>query len=525
MDAGHLHIDKVNFSLDEVLTNLTSIVSIDATKKGVKLIVEKGENLPTNFIGDPLRLGQILINLVSNAIKFSDKGEVLLLITQKNAEATIEFAVIDSGIGITKTQMKKLFKPFTQADSTIWRRFGGTGLGLMICQELVKLMDGEINVISKPNIGSTFSFFLPLEVGQKQTTTKLPHTDSKKNKNLQKRFIAKQILLAEDNHINQIIARELMEEFGLKVTIANNGQEAIEKINNGTFDILLMDLQMPVIDGYQAAKTIRGQKRFKNLPIIAMTAHSVDSIADNIKAIGMVDHITKPIDPDILYQTLSRWLPDAKTTEKEPFQQPQGNTSQLPYHLPGIDIHAALGRVRNNHNLLRKLLIEFYHDHIDAYDFLEDSIKIGDIKAAQLMAHTIKGTTSNLGAVELAKAAEQLETACIQDKPAESRLKAFQKEWRIVIAGLSLLATDNRDNNIENITDIDHQNLTLLLTELSEFLRIASPDAIELIPEVKYALGGHHKNILSTLTINVESYEFEESIKNVQQLTKAVNNR
>ncbi|MBF0379905.1 MAG: CHASE2 domain-containing protein [Magnetococcales bacterium] len=524
MDAGRLHIEKINFSLDEVLTNLTSIVSMDAAKKGVGFIIKKDDKIPPYYIGDPLRLGQILINLVSNAIKFTDKGEVCLLIKQKKAgdkeDVTIEFSVIDSGIGIAKAQLKNLFKPFTQADNTISRRFGGTGLGLIICQKLVRLMGGEITVTSKPDIGSTFSFYLPLGVGQKQATTKQLATQITQPK--QKRLLPKDILLAEDNHINQIIAKKLLEDFGLQVTIANNGSQAIEKLANSTFDLILLDLQMPIIDGYEAARQISKDNKFKDIPIVAMTAHSVDSIEDKTKQVGIVDHVTKPIDPNVLYQTIIRWLPDIQLATDEATQLEEPIDSILPKQLPGIDIQAALSRVGNNENLLYKLLTEFYNDHHDAAELLESYLQNGDIKTAQQMAHTIKGTTSNLGAVNLAKAAKIIEEECNIGTPPSYHLEDFKTEWNTVAKGLSGLQTIEIEEEIEVITKIDHQTLTLLMADLAEFLRISSPDAIDLIPEIKKALGGHHQQIMASLTAQVESYEFEKAAEIIHELNSAI---
>ncbi len=314
IEAGKLEMEIIEFSIQDILKELDSAFIVKIKEGGLKFNIKMADDIPPVLLGDQLRLKQVLINLVNNAIKFTKEGEInvcLEKIKQDEQTVCLKFKIQDTGIGMDQDQICRLFAPFTQADTSTTRKYGGTGLGLAICKNLVNMMNGDIWIESEPGKGSTFYFTTCFEISKK--TTLLSEKSSKvsdsaksdssfeANKNIK-------VLLVEDNNINQIIAKKLMEKRNYIVEIANNGQEAIEMILKGNdYSIVLMDIQMPIMDGLTATRSIRETGLYDNLPIIAMSAHAM--IGDKEKSLenGMNDHITKPIDPKILYETLEKW--------------------------------------------------------------------------------------------------------------------------------------------------------------------------------------------------------------------------
>ena len=308
IEAGKMGLEEVPFRVKDVLSNVLAMVRHQADEKGLSLKLD----LPTlagaassgTFLGDPLRLSQVLTNLLSNAVKFTASGSVRLglAITTATDEIPVglEFSVEDSGIGMTPEQVTKLFQEFSQADDSTTRKFGGTGLGLAISKRLVTMMGGDISVRSEPGKGSCFSFSVRLapvcEVGAPDAST--PENDT---------LDGMQVLLVEDNKVNQMLARKLLESKGVRVDIANDGQQALDRLNEtgpSHYDCVLMDLQMPVMDGYTATRHLRARPEFNALPIVAMTAHAMTEEIERCTALGMNGHVTKPIHPPTLYNTL-----------------------------------------------------------------------------------------------------------------------------------------------------------------------------------------------------------------------------
>ena len=319
IEAGKLEIEQAPFRLRDICDDLYTVFSAKIAEKGLSFHVE-ADNIPdTSVIGDPLRLKQVLFNLLSNALKFTEKGEVSVKITQnrqENGQIQYQFEVRDTGIGMTQEEQARLFSAFTQADASTTRKYGGTGLGLAISKNLVNMMHGKIWVESVPGEGTAFLFTALFdEAAEKEKTDTIPlHTSAhsgashdtyathpdKKPHGL--------ILLVEDNEINQIIAQELLREAGYVVEIANNGQEAVSMVKQKQFDLVLMDIQMPVMDGLTATREIRNESVFHTLPIVAMSAHAMAGDKEKSINCGMNDHITKPISPDILYATVDKWI-------------------------------------------------------------------------------------------------------------------------------------------------------------------------------------------------------------------------
>ena len=314
VEAGKMDIERLPFRLSEVLEGLRSLIQERAQAKNLQFEINIDPALPPCYLGDPLRLTQILTNLATNAVKFTERGLVSLELgfedPAKNSEREVSllFSVTDTGIGLSPEEMSRLFKPFTQADSSITRRYGGTGLGLVLCRKLVELMGGRIWCESVPGQGSSFMFTVRLELSRDVLEKpQAPRKNPVKNLELAESLKGLKILLAEDNELNQLVVKELLKKVGLEIGIAGNGREALEKLEREDFDLVLMDVQMPEMDGISAARAIRAQERFRDLPIIAMTAHAMSGDREKSLAAGMNDHITKPISPKILFDCLLRW--------------------------------------------------------------------------------------------------------------------------------------------------------------------------------------------------------------------------
>jgi PAS domain S-box-containing protein len=313
IEAGKLGIDISDFSLSDVLDNVVNIFEAQAQERQIGLTVRLSPALPARMQGDPQRLGQVLINLVSNALKFSSAGgKVTIEVGRDEAQSNtscVRFSVRDSGIGMTSAQQAQLFIPFKQGDSSNSRQYGGTGLGLAISHRLVGLMGGEINVSSQPGSGSCFVFTASLPACSNDNLQQQTAQDQTRSLDAAlKKLRDCRILLVEDNPINQELALELLNMQGMQVVTANDGQQALLQLETQEFDAVLMDCQMPVMDGCEATRQIRANIRYARLPVIAMTANAMQEDRDKALAIGMNDHIPKPIDPDQMYLTIARWI-------------------------------------------------------------------------------------------------------------------------------------------------------------------------------------------------------------------------
>ena len=537
IEAGRLDIETTDFRLDEVISSVTTLTAQKAHDKGLEFLAHVAPAIPEHLLGDPLRLGQILTNLVNNAVKFTERGEIRLnieLIERTGEKVQLKCSVRDTGIGMTPEQSAKLFQPFTQADMSTTRKHGGTGLGLTICRRLVDLMGGRIWLESEPGAGTTFYFTVWLGVGsatgtgrivpeklgrlrvlvvddnaaareilqeplstlasrvdavgsgkeaiapvQERDATdpydivfmdwRMPGMDGlqasrhiKSDETLTHRpaivlvtafgreevreeaerlqldgFLLKpvtksmivdtlvnvfadggedlrgaaddeqasrlrgaRILLTEDNEINQQIAVELLEGAGATVTVANNGREAVEMLSgpgHPPFDVVLMDLQMPEMDGYQATAKLRSDSRLAALPIIAMTAHATVEERQRCLAAGMNDHVAKPIDPAALFEAVGRFYKPAEGAPAP--DQPSSPAPQeaLP-SIAGLDTNDGLSRVGGNRKLYVKILRQFAEQQGPALDQVADALAKGDHALAERLAHTLKGVAGNIGA-------------------------------------------------------------------------------------------------------------------------------
>ena len=412
IEAGMLSIENTSFNLDTLLNTLSNLFSARAGEKQLELTVETPPDMPVQLIGDALRIGQVLSNLLGNAIKFTARGYVALQIQVQEAGAAqvkIRFAVSDSGIGMSQEDQLALFKPFSQADTSITRRFGGTGLGLAISHQLVKLMGGEFQVKSKLGQGSTFSFELTLALAPYDAGHKVPFQAEKRKAGDLGNMLRKQgellsgirILVVEDNRINQQIVKEFLQLSGVIVDLANDGRAALAQLAVQDYAAVLMDVNMPVMGGVEATLEIRRQEIFAALPVIALTAGVTQIERERCLACGMNDFVSKPVNPQELIKVLSAWLGSERHNIDAIVPAVIKPEHEVLNDLPGFDMRQ-LREILDDDN---ELIIELLHTLRDSLQGkmsdLEGYLKRQDYKGAHALTHNIKGMAGNMGATEL----------------------------------------------------------------------------------------------------------------------------
>ncbi len=598
IEAGMLKLETIPFNLGtDVLENVSQVVGVTAMDKGLEVMFDLDPKLPQFLLGDPVRLQQILINLMNNAVKFTEKGEITLRISiveiGKN-DCLLRFEIADTGIGMTDKQLSGLFLAFTQADATTTRRFGGTGLGLTISKTLVEMMDGDIGAKSHHGEGSTFWFTAKIlvnthvELPQDQTLNtalqnlkilvvdnnetarmilrrqleglgfqvveaeggeralelllesvqddafdlaiidwKMPGMDGLEtarsiqihealgpitkvimltafnNQEMQRlakevvineilikptfpssllkviystfgqtaevpdrydseklpdHVLGARILIVEDNIINQQVARELLENAGVIVSIAEDGEQGIAEIRQGfesgnPFDAVLMDIQMPVMDGYTATREIRKIPEFASLPIIAMTANALVSDREKALKIGMNDHVAKPINVQGLFRVLGEWV--AKNKRQEPmdpieedleYDLEQETFVDLPHEIPGLNLELGLKRLVGNRGLYKSMLQEVAMTYGEEADVVQQAIEAGDYDLAHNRLHTFKGAAGNIGAEQIYEAIVQLEDALLRKDEGQTitSMLFFSDELSRLMKGLEIICEDER---------------------------------------------------------------------------------
>jgi len=673
IEAGRLDVEEVDFSLESVLNNVSTVTGNKAHEKGLEFLFHTPPGIPEDLVGDPLRLGQILINLVNNAVKFTEQGQIEVrtqLLEHSEARVKLGFEVRDTGIGMTPEQQARLFRPFTQADGSTTRKYGGTGLGLSISKRLVELMGGQIWIESEPGEGSAFHFTVWFGVGSVKrsvgrvmperlnglhvlvvddnpaareilteqlgslpvtvdavasaeealaaieacdTTTpfglvlmdwKMPGMDGiaatrriKQSATLRhipavvmvtafgreevreqaeqagvEGFLVKpvhqsalvdtlvellapgpresavaearqgvkdwglqgaRVLLAEDNEINQQIAVELLEDVGVVVDVANNGREAVGKLLSAgpeRFDAVLMDLQMPLLDGFGATREIRGDSRFAALPILAMTAHAMPEERQRCLDLGMNDHISKPIDPDALFSTLARWTrrtPRASVsgTPVTPATASGGVVEDATLaSIAGIDVESGLRRVAGNRKLYFELLGKFSSGQSQTPEEIRRTLTAGDRALAERLAHTLKGVAGNIGARSVQLVAAELEPA-IRDGAAPADLHSMLE---VLIGELEAvtIAIDNalpRPQTAGTGTPADKATLQPMLVKLVDYLRDNDGDAVDYFESMRAVLQNAIKpEDANRLARAIQAFEFDDAMSQIEGLAPSL---
>ncbi|HUM90753.1 MAG TPA: ATP-binding protein [Candidatus Competibacter sp.] len=426
IEAGKIALENVDFDLYQVINRLGSIIGAQANEKQLNFNVVIAPEAPRRLRGDPLRLEQVLMNLANNAVKFTQRGSVTVsvaVLKEVGDKVTLHCSVRDTGIGLTPEQQKQLFRAFSQADSSTTRKFGGTGLGLAISRRLAALMDGEISAESEYGKGSTFYFSAPFDRGKECTTPIQAETDSRRSMPRLEfaRLHGARILVAEDNPLNQQVVRGFLAKVGVDVVIAENGLEAIQIAQRQSFDVVLMDLQMPIMDGLQATRELRQIPRLTNTPIIALTANVFQTDIDRCIAAGMNDHVGKPIKTDELFSKLGKWLtnPIAQSADNALLLSastvsaidPQPKPESLP---PGLDISAALGRLGDDEALFKRVVDLFRRTEVETPHQIRAALATGDVELGRRLAHTLKSTASTVGANRLQAVARVIEQTLLE---------------------------------------------------------------------------------------------------------------
>ncbi|MEJ8849846.1 response regulator [Variovorax rhizosphaerae] len=670
IEAGKMRLEETPFQLEEVLDDFANMVSLKAEGKGLELLFSTPAELPTALLGDRLRLGQVLVNLGNNAVKFTDEGEIVVGVQVEELhddQVVLHFRVRDTGIGMTPEQILRMFQPFNQADSSITRRYGGTGLGLTISKTIVEMMGGRIWVESVAGKGSTFHFTaqfglqalspsqlrrmfradelqgyrvlvvddnasareilstmargfglevdvassgqealsrvaaseqapraydlvlmdwkmpgmdgieatariharapgqpgqppavimvtalaqheaqeaaelravrLPLVLtkpvtsstlleaigqvlGKEMRTERRTASDAQPGASAMAQLAGARVLLVEDNDVNQELARELLEGAGMQVVIAGDGAQALALLDrDAAFDGVLMDCQMPVLDGYATTRLLREQACFSALPIIAMTANAMVGDREKAMASGMNDHIAKPLNVAVMFATMAKWIRPGKASPM-PQVADRGKTAPhvadvLPF-LPGIDQAAGLATCQGKVELYRRLLAKFRDSQAGFAEDFAQALEGEDASAPARVAHTLRGTAGNVGALALAQAAAALESACqqgLRDGALSEPLAAVVGELTPVIEGLRQLEASTAPAATE-APHLPLQALAPLVARLKQRLADSDPAAVELAAELERTLAAHpgHKAAVRRIAGKVNDFDFDEAM-------------
>lgn len=537
IESGKMEVENIDFTIEQILDNISTFSGEKCEAKGLNLIFDVDSSLPGSLNGDPLRIGQILTNYVSNAVKFTDNGYILVKIKKEEEfedSCLVRFEVKDTGIGMTEEQKNKLFEPFQQADTSTTRRYGGTGLGLAISKQLASLMSGEVGVSTKIGEGSTFWFTVKLIKNNQAYADDLIKSEINASifqdeAEYIKHISGAKILLVEDNDLNQLLAKELLEDFNVSIDIADNGEIALKKVYEKNYDIILMDMQMPVMDGITATKELRKNTLFKDLPIVAMTANAMIQDKDKCLKAGMNDHIAKPIKPGQLFSTISKWINlRDKVLDKVPsIEESEVNKEEMAFHIPGIDMEAGLKRVLGKRKTYSSLLRKYAAGQKDVFDRVEKMLSEGKWYNAQLLVHTLKGVSGTIGANKISEKAAILEKA-IKEKQSKEMLKPLIVETEAMLQNIidyieKFLPKEEEQINIKR--DINKKEEILEILEMLKCqLEAKKPKkCAEVMEEYKRILWDFEIQLQSEeLGTLISKYRFKEAIKIVDILLAKV---
>jgi signal transduction histidine kinase/DNA-binding NarL/FixJ family response regulator len=442
ISAGKMRMDAIDFSFSELLRSVELMMQLRAQQKALVFEITRDPNVPEYLRGDPLRLNQVLVNLIGNALKFTESGRVGVSVrraAQEGSRVRLDFAVSDTGIGLDEEEIAQLFRPFTQADASTTRRFGGTGLGLAICKNLVNLMGGEIDVKSVKGQGATFEFNVWLELGNPTQVRALRGSDWTRF-DQQCQFDDVTVLLAEDVPMNRELVVETLDLVGINCLCVENGREALDVLfapRKHPIDLVLMDMQMPVMGGEEATRLIRARPEFARLPVIALTAHVLEEETRQLLDAGLTACLGKPFNPANLIELIARYLPHKLRTLAPSVAVPDvpvasaalpaaaPAASDLPMALAAFDTAAALQRFNREPERYLRWLGKFAEQQADIAQSIIRSLRIGALADAKAPLHALKGQAGTLGLTRLHGAAAQLELALREERDASAQIDEF----------------------------------------------------------------------------------------------------
>ncbi|MCP3942600.1 MAG: response regulator [Desulfobacteraceae bacterium] len=485
LGSGNLILENKSFRLLDLVKKIFDTLEIEAKKKGLSLLYDIHPSISVVFLGDAFRLNQVLINLIGNAIKFTHQGNIKLKIVPGEKKSQLHFMVEDTGIGISSERLERLFDPFIQADTSTTREYGGTGLGTTISKQIVELMGGRIWVESKPGKGSTFHFIINIESVDDDEIEKI-HVEIKPKQILAACNCCLRILLAEDTQANAILVITRLERQGHKVIVVANGKEAVHAFQEEPFDIILMDIQMPVMDGLEATRHIRSLEKDSggHIPIIALTADIMKGEAEKFLKVGIDHVVAKPIDFTDLTAILGKVVPDnffGKVAQND------DSESVVPLNLvqiEGVDIEKGLDRWKD-FDVYWDSLIVFAKKYSSFAEKLSHLIDIDDIEMARQMAHKISGGAGNLSVIKVADIAGSINIALKKKniKDAKKQLVLFEEELNSVIE--SILKFDKKPRVQNSLKEFDPVRINQLIKQIENAFDQYSPQLLEpLIQEI-----------------------------------------
>ncbi|MDO9227739.1 MAG: PhnD/SsuA/transferrin family substrate-binding protein [Pseudomonadota bacterium] len=517
IEAGKLTLERTDFSLERLLNGVSSLVEEKLREKSLAFSREIDPALDGMLRGDPTRLSQILLNYLSNAVKFTDHGQITLrarLLEETEDGLRLRFEVEDSGIGIPAERLPQLFQSFEQADSSTTRKYGGTGLGLAISHRLAELMGGDAGAESQPGQGSTFWFTARVGRGEALASTlNAPHEAPAGD--LLAKLRGRLVLLVEDNPINQEVALDLLREVGIEADLARDGLVALEKARARPYELILMDVQMPNMDGLAATAAIRQLPAHAVTPILAMTASVFAEDYDQCLEAGMNDLVPKPVDPDTLFGALARWLPPRQQAEPIPpvVRAAEADTSARAAlaGIDGLDLTAGLISVRGKLSSYTRLLRKFAEDHRDDMQKLREQYQSGDLETARRTAHTLKGLAATLGALSVQARAATLEAA-LRDGESGSEIltQVASLETQLSALFATLLARLPQPGATQPAAIASDAQLDMAVARLESLL---ANDDMRAIAALEAALPRLEKQLsvadLARLRRQLESYDFQ----------------
>jgi signal transduction histidine kinase/CheY-like chemotaxis protein len=521
LEAGKMKAETIDFDLEALLDNVANLNTEKAAARRLALLFDVAPDVPTHLRGDSLRLAQVLLNFTSNAIKFTDEGEITIsvrLLKQADGKVLLRFAVSDTGIGLSPAQCANLFRSFSQADASTTRKYGGTGLGLAISKSLAEMMGGTVGVKSSLGKGSTFWLTVPLAVGQAHPPQIA--SDLAPARELS-RLRGSAVLLVEDNELNRQVMSELLGGVGLVVDTAENGEVALAKIGARDYDLVLMDVQMPVLNGLDATAAIRRCGKTE-LPIVALTASVLAEHRQLCIDVGMNEFLAKPIEPDELWKVLLRWIsPRHGATEGGVPAPVAASDAGAALAIAGIDTAAGLRRVRGNMTAYLRMLRMYADDHGETTQRLRAALADKDPATAAALLHTLRGVAGNVGAVELPQLALQLEQALREGAAQQvpQFLDAFEAEFARLLAAtraalpLQVVAP--------GASDVDDAELARVCARLAALLDCNDAEAVSLFSEHQAILTGGLRSASAAIGAALEHYDFELALDLLRKAQQA----